>query len=59
MNILTAKEVAQELGLNERTVRRMLYKGILKGFRIGERKGVWRIKRADLNEYLEGCNENL
>ena len=59
MNILTAKEVAQELGLNERTVRRMLYKGILKGFRIGERKGVWRIYRADLDKYLEGCNENL
>jgi len=50
MNILTAKEVAQELGLNERTVRRMLSKGIIKGFRIG---GRWRINRTDLNAFME------
>ena len=55
MEYLTPTEIAKELKVHERTVRRLLNKGKLKGSKIG---GSWRISRDNLNEYLGVSNEN-
>ena len=54
MEVITPKDIAKELKLHERTVRRMLGKGTIKGFKVG---GSWRSTRDDLNEYIGGQNE--
>lgn len=48
--ILTAPEVAKLLGLSNRSVYRMINKGIIKAVNLGER--MTRIKRSDLDELL-------
>ena len=55
MEYLTPTEIAKELKVHDRTIRRMLNKGTIKGFKLG---GVWRVTREDLNNYLGGSNEN-
>ncbi|SEB98096.1 DNA binding domain-containing protein, excisionase family [Terriglobus roseus] len=47
--VLTPKEVASELKLNERTVVRHLTEGKLPGVKVGS---VWRIPRARLELFL-------
>jgi excisionase family DNA binding protein len=46
--VLTVAEVAEYLVLKVPTVRRFLREGTLRGFKAG---GVWRIHRADLEEF--------
>ena len=48
--ILTSREVAEYLSLNEQTVNRFLREGRLKGFQIGR---VWRVKGAALAAFIE------
>lgn len=45
----TVPEVASELRLDEETVRRMLRKGKMKGFKAAKR---WLVKEEDLNDYI-------
>jgi excisionase family DNA binding protein len=48
--ILTPREAAQLLQVSLETVRRLLRNGQLPGRKVGPRQ--WRIRRADLDEYL-------
>jgi excisionase family DNA binding protein len=47
--VLTPKEVAQELKMNERTVVRYLTEGKLPGVKVGS---CWRVSRARLDHFL-------
>ena len=52
--ILTVEQVARELQVNTKTVYQWIKKKRLKATNIGTRaKANWRIKRQDLNEFLE------
>ncbi len=48
--LLSTDEVAHILGLSPFTVRRLLREGELPGRKVGKRQ--WRVRRADLDEYL-------
>lgn len=47
--ILNAKEAAELLKLNERTVKRMADNGELPGFQLGNR---WRFRREALEDFI-------
>jgi excisionase family DNA binding protein len=47
---LTVRTVADELGVSQYTVRRLIHEGTLAGVRVGS---VLRVPRASLEEYLE------
>ena len=48
--VLTVKEVAQYLKVNERTIYRMAEAGRIPAFRIGN---TWRIRESDLNVWIK------
>ena len=50
---LTTREIAQQLQLTEYTVREWLRTGRLKGYRPGGDRAGWRVRRTDLEEFLE------
>lgn len=50
---LKAVEVAQRLGLHTNTVKRMLKRGELSGYRIGTR-GDWRVTHEALETFRRG-----
>jgi excisionase family DNA binding protein len=47
---LTVREVADELGVSQYTVRRLIHDGTLAGIRVGS---VLRVPRAFMEEFLE------
>lgn len=47
--VLTIKEVAQYLKVNERTIYRLAASGELPGFRVGN---AWRFKQSDLATWV-------
>ncbi len=47
---LDARAVAAELGLAYDTVRRLLQAELLRGYK-ADRRGQWRVTRADLDEF--------
>jgi len=47
---LSPKDVATQLGISERTVRRMLNEGRLPGFRVGTK--LWRTEQGFVDEYV-------
>ncbi|HAE8194416.1 MULTISPECIES: helix-turn-helix domain-containing protein [Enterobacteriaceae] len=47
--VLTIKEVADYLKVNERTIYRLAARGDLPGFRVGN---AWRFRRGDLNVWV-------
>lgn len=49
--ILSAREVAQEFGFAEQTVRDWARKGIVPGFRAGVNR--WRFRRSDIVQYID------
>lgn len=49
-DVLTVEEVAKELRVSAQTVRKIIEDGELKAFRV---RGQWRIKREDLDRYIE------
>ncbi len=48
--LLTVAQTAQYLQLSEKTIRRMIGKGVLPAAKLGNR--TWRIKPSDLDEYI-------
>jgi excisionase family DNA binding protein len=48
---LNVEQVAEKLGVSERTIRRLIASRHLKVFRVGQRS--WRIDQADLHAYIE------
>ena len=52
MKLLTIREVADALQVAERTIRRLVNRGDLVGFKVGDR-GQVRVKSEDLEAYLE------
>ena len=51
--LLTVPEVAAMLRLNEQTVRKWLRTGVLPGINLGSRQAGWRVRRADVERFLE------
>lgn len=49
-DIMTMKEVAEYLKLNEKTAYRLASEGKIPGFKIG---GSWRFERNDLDEWIK------
>ena len=52
MKLLTLREIADALQVSERTIRRIVNRGDLVGFKVGDR-GQVRVKSEDLEAYLE------
>ena len=50
---LTVQQVAEELQVDEETVRRWIKRAELPALELGSRKMGYRIKRADLDEFVE------
>ena len=48
--LLTPPQVAQRLQINERTVTKLLRRGLLRGFKVGKE---WRVSSRDLEAFLE------
>jgi excisionase family DNA binding protein len=55
--LLTVDAVARQLTLHPETVRRWLRDGRLRGIRLGERRAGWRIREADLDQFLRDRTE--
>jgi excisionase family DNA binding protein len=51
--VLTVDEVAEALKVRPEAVRRWLRSGRLRGFRPGGKKTGWRIRRSDLDQFIE------
>ena len=49
--IVTMKEVAEYLKINEKTAYRLASEGKLPGFKVG---GSWRFKRSKIETWIEG-----
>lgn len=49
-DILTIREVAQYLKLNEKTAYRLAAEGKLPGFKVG---GSWRFRRAEVDKWID------
>jgi excisionase family DNA binding protein len=52
--LLTARQVAERLHLHPNTVKRLVAKGELQGYRLGSRGDV-RVSEAQLAQYLHGA----
>lgn len=52
LKLLTLRDVAEALQVSERTIRRLVNRGDLVGFKVGDR-GQVRVKSEDLEAYLE------
>lgn len=49
-DILTIREVAEYLKLNEKTTYRLVAEGKIPGFKIG---GSWRFRRSEIDSWIE------
>lgn len=52
MKLLTVQDVAETVKVSEKTVRRLIKRGDLVAYKVGER-GQLRVKECDLERYLE------
>lgn len=52
MNLLTVPEVAEAMKVSEKTVRRLIKRGDLPAYRLGER-GQLRVEERELERYVE------
>ena len=52
MKLLTVHDVADTMKVSEKTVRRLIKRGDLSAYKVGER-GQLRVKECDLERYLE------
>jgi excisionase family DNA binding protein len=53
--VLTIKQVAEQLNVSERTVRNWIEKGYIKAYRFGL---VYRIKKADFDQFVKDSEVN-
>lgn len=53
--ILTIREVAEYLKINEKTAYRFAAEGKIPGFKVG---GAWRFKRDDIEKWIEKQRKN-
>jgi excisionase family DNA binding protein len=57
-NLLTAKQVAAELKVHINTVWKYILNGQLKAHKLGSGpRGHWRVRREDLEAFLQGAGE--
>ncbi len=49
-DILTIKDVAEYLKLNEKTTYRLVASGKIPAFKVG---GTWRFRQSDINNWIE------
>ncbi|SNZ20087.1 methylation-associated defense system helix-turn-helix domain-containing protein MAD1 [Cohaesibacter gelatinilyticus] len=49
-DIMTMKEVAEYLKINEKTAYRLASEGKLPGFKVG---GSWRFRKQDIDKWIE------
>lgn len=49
-DILTVREVAEYLKLNEKTAYRLVLEGKIPGFKVG---GAWRFQRKDIERWIK------
>lgn len=52
MELLTVQEVADTMKVSEKTVRRLIKRGDLAAYKVGDR-GQLRVKERDLEQYFE------
>jgi excisionase family DNA binding protein len=52
-DLLTVPEVAELLKLKEGTIRTWLRDGKLPGFILGSRQAGWRVRRSDIDRFIE------
>jgi len=52
MNLLSIQEVAETMKVSEKTVRRLIKRGSIPAYKVGER-GQLRVKEGDLERYVE------
>ena len=52
MNLLTIQEVADTMKVSEKTVRRLVKRGDIAAYKVGDR-GQLRVKEQDLESYVE------
>lgn len=52
-DLLTVPEVAELLKLKEGTIRTWLREGKLPGFLLGSRQAGWRVRRSDMDQFIE------
>lgn len=55
LDVLTVEEVASKLKLSPLSIRRMLYSGRLRAFKVGRE---WRLRRSDILDFME-LNSNI
>ena len=48
---MTVKDVAAYLNVDEKTIYRLVQRGVLPGFKVA---GAWRFQRADIQRWIEG-----
>ena len=54
--IMTIREVAEYLKVNDRTIYRLLSGKKLPAFKVG---GSWRFKKADIDQWISDQSENV
>lgn len=54
-DIMTVREVAAYLRLNEKTTYRLTSEGGLPGFKVG---GAWRFKKVDIDAWIKKQTDN-
>lgn len=52
MKLLSIQEVAETMKVSKRTVRRLIKRGAIAAYKVGER-GQFRVKEEELERYLE------
>lgn len=58
MPLMTVNDVAEELKVHPRTVKRWITEGLLPAFKLGDRAG-WRIDEAAVRAFLEARRQNV
>ena len=54
-DILTIREVAEYLKLNEKTTYRLVSEGKIPGFKVG---GAWRFRKAEIDRWIKEQEQN-
>lgn len=55
-DILTIREVAAYLKLNEKTTYRLVAEGVIPGFKVG---GAWRFRQSEIERWIEAQEQTV